>query len=314
MNLNKCPLFLQPKTYISLLKHFYLILLLLFIFNWAFAQQADTTLPAKDSILLPIRDSVSVSVVQPMVSPLDELLATNRYLNSKGTPVSLTVRTKKVNDQDPLFYLLAGLIFFFGIIRTIYARYFSTLFRVFFNSSLRQSQLTDQLQQSNLPSLFFNLIFLMAGGFYVYFLLQRLSTDEYGINWILLGSCVAIFMIIYLVKFLTLKFVGWVTGYKQEADTYIFIIFLINKIIGICLLPVIVILSFSPSSIVNIVIIISYLLIGVMLLLRFFRSYGLLQHKLKVSRFHFFLYIFSVEILPLMLIYKAVNVFIVKML
>lgn len=305
---------MQPKIYISLLKQFYLILLLLFIFYGAFAQQADTTLPVKDSILLPLKDSVSGSAVQPRVSPLDELLATNRYLNSKGTPVSLTVRTRKVNDQDPLFYLLAGLIFFFGIIRTIYARYFSTLFRVFFNSSLRQSQLTDQLQQSNLPSLFFNLIFLMAGGFYAYFLLQRLSTDEYRINWVLLGSCVAIFMIIYFIKFLTLKFVGWVTGYKQEADTYIFVIFLINKIIGICLLPVIVILSFSPFSIVNIVIILSYLLIGVMLLLRFFRSYGLLQHKLKVSRFHFFLYIFSIEILPLMLIYKAVNVFIVKML
>ena len=294
------------------MKQFYQILLLLFIFNGAFAQQADTTLPVKDSLLLP--DSISVSIAKSVVSPLDDLLAANSYLNSKGTSVSLTIRTKKLNDQDPLFYLLAGLIFFFGIIRTIYARYFSTLFRVFFNSSLRQSQLTDQLLQSNLPSLFFNLIFLMTGGFYIYFFIQRLSTDAHDINWILLWSCVAIFMIIYLVKFLNLKFVGWVTGYKQEADTYIFIIFLINKIIGICLLPVIVILSFSNSSIVNIVIILSYLLIGVMLLLRFFRSYGLLQHKLKVSRFHFFLYIFSVEILPLMLIYKAVSVFIVKIL
>jgi len=50
---------------------------------------------------------------------------------------------------------------------------------------------------------------------------------------------------------------------------------------------------------------ISLLMIGLLLLLRFFRSHGLLQKQLKVSGFHFFLYIAGTEILPLLLIYKG---------
>ena len=146
----------------------------------------------------------------------------------------------------------------------------------------------------------------------MYFLFEKLGTPVRGIDWILLGSCIAIFIIVYVVKYLTLKFVGWVTGYQTEADTYTFVLFLINKIIGICLLPIIVILSFSESDIAHVAAVLSFLIVGILLLLRFFRSYGLLQHKLNVSRFHFLLYIIAMEILPLMLIYKAVSIFIVK--
>lgn len=287
------------------LKQFYLIFLIAIIFfNGSLAQQPDT--------VLLVGDSIALNVSKPLLTPQENLLAENKYLNSKGIPVSLAVRTKKIVSQEAVFYLLATFIFFFGLIRTLYARYYSTLFRVFFNSSLRQSQLTDQLLQSKLPSLFFNLVFLFAGGLYVYFLLQRFSPAQDTINWTLLASCITAFFIIYTVKYLTLKFMGWVTGYTEEASTYIFVVFLINKIIGICLLPVIILVAFSGEVIVKWVVVISFLLIGLLLLLRFFRSYGLLQHKLNVSRFHFLLYIFSLEILPLMIMYKAMGFFIAK--
>jgi len=264
---------------------------------------ADSALQATDS--LPVK-------TEETGTSLQKLLEEHSYINTKDAATSFIIKHRNPPQKDALFYLLAGLIFFFGIIRTLYDRYFTTLFRVFFNSSLRQSQLTDQLLQSKLPSLFFNLIFLVAGGFYVYFLFERLGTPANVINWFLLASCIGIFVIVYVVKYLALKFVGWVTGYQTEADTYTFVLFLINKIIGICLLPIIVILSFSDGAIAYIAAVLSFLIVGILLLLRFFRSYGLLQHKLNVSRFHFLLYILAMEILPLMLIYKAVSIFIVR--
>lgn len=285
------------------MKQFYLLIFFIICFiNGSFCQQVDT------AAFLPI-DSTGITITK---TPLEKLLDENQYINSKGTPVTLAVKLKKTTSQDPFFYLLASLIFFFGIIRAVYAKYFSTLFRVFFNSSLRQSQLTDQLLQSKLPSLYFNLLFLIAGALYVYFLMYRISAVQEDFNFILLGSSIAAFIIIYTAKYLTLKFMGWLTGYNEEANTYIFVVFLINKILGICLLPIIIIIAFSQDVLVKWVIVFSALLIGLMLLLRFFRSYGLLQHKLNVSRFHFLLYIFSLEILPLLIMYKVMEVFIIK--
>lgn len=283
--------------------YFSLIFLLVFIFYSA-AQLPDTTYTTGDS--------VKTTTTTVTVSPLQQLLNENTYLNSEAKPLSVMQRIKTRENETAIFYLLAGLLFLFGIIKTVYARYFATLFRVFFNSSLRQSQLTDQLIQAKLPSLFFNMIFVLAAGMYAYLLIQRFVYGSNTVHWLFLSGCILGFIFIYAIKFFSVKFIGWATGYNTEADTYIFIVFLINKIIGVCLLPIIVILAFSDMYLTNAILVFSLVFIGIMLLFRFIRSFSLLQHKLKISRFHFLLYIFSLEILPLLLIYKLVELFISK--
>jgi hypothetical protein len=183
---------------------------------------------------------------------------------------------------------------------------------VFFNTSLRQSQLTDQLLQAKLPSLLFNIFFIISGGLYVYLLLLHFQLIQTNNKWILIFSSVALMGSIYFIKFCTLKFTGWVTGLKEITNTYIFVTFLINKIIGIYLVPFIIILTYSDNDIVKTVVIISLMSILIFLLLRFFRSYSLLQNQLKISRFHFMLYIIGIEILPLLLIYKGLMVYLSK--
>ena len=143
------------------------------------------------------------------------------------------------------------------------------MFRVFFNTSLRQSQLTDQLLQAKLPSLLFNLFFVLSGALYVYIILRHYQMIPDENNRVLFFSSVIIVGLIYLVKFCTLKFTGWITGLTEVTNTYVFIIFLINKIIGIFLVPFIVILSFADLAIVKIAVLISLMSIGVFLLLRF---------------------------------------------
>ena len=217
----------------------------------------------------------------------------------------MIVKPRMRKSNDMFFYILAGLVLLMGLIRFYFSKYFTNLFRVFFNTSLRQSQLADQLLQAKLPSLFFNAFFIISGGIYIYFLLLQygLISDEH--KWMLLGLCIAVLGLVYLLKFSTLKFTGWVTGYSEVTDTYIFIIFMICKIIGIILIPFTVLIAISGFLIAPAAALVSLLVIGFLLLIRFFRSYGLIQNQLKVSRFHFFLYIAGVEIIPLLLIYKG---------
>ena len=79
---------------------------------------------------------------------------------------------RKQSLQDTIFYTILIVIAILAFFRFFYVRYFNNLFRVFFNSSLRQSQLTDQLLQAKLPSLFFNIFFVASGGLFIYFLLK----------------------------------------------------------------------------------------------------------------------------------------------
>jgi len=268
----------------------------------------DTAIVKNDSLQsLPLKDTIPVVVSARPVFKLQ-----NRLLNSNSSPVSLSVHFKKDNNKDSLFYVVAGILLVLASLKYFYSRYFTNLFRVFFNTSLRQSQLTDQLLQAKFPSLVFNVFFILSGGFYTYILLLHYKWINEENKWIMMASLIALLGLIYLIKFCTLKFTGWVTGLTDVTNTYVFIIFLINKIIGIFLVPFIVILSFSDIYIVRIAVIISLMSILLLLLLRFFRSYGLLQNQLKISRFHFVLYIAGIELLPLLLIYKGLMIYLSK--
>ena len=264
-----------------------------------------------DSIGL-IKDSFHYSPLLKPVLAWDSILMGNKLLNSSGEPVALTVKPKKENGMERVFYLLTGLLLFLASLRYFYSRYFSNLFRVFFNTSLRQSQLTDQLLQAKFPSLLFNLFFLFSGGLFIYFLLMHYGWIREKFSWTMIGGCIVFPGVVYFFKYCLLKFTGWVTGYREETNTYIFIFFLINKILGIFLVPFIILLAFADISLVNPSIVAALVIIGFFLLLRFIRSYSLLQNRVKVSRFHFFLYILGVEILPLLLISKGLVILLNK--
>lgn len=233
-------------------------------------------------------------------------------LNTDVESVSFAVRYKNGRNNDYMFYLMAAMVLLLAFFRFFYSRYFSNLFRVFFNTSLRQSQLTDQLLQAKLPSLLFNIFFIISGGIYVYLLLLHYNLLGPSNAWVLIISSVILLGAIYLIKYCALKFTGWITGLNEATNTYIFIVFLINKIIGIFLVPFIIVLSFSDLAIAHIALLASLMSIVIFLILRFFRSYGLLQNQLKISRFHFLLYITGIELLPLLLLYKGLMLYLSK--
>ena len=267
-------------------------------------------------MVLSLMATDSVKAIVPVTIPAayswKKILDDNIYLNTKSKPFSFIQSPRKTDSKDMLFYSLTLVVFLFALLKFRYARYFINLFRVFFNTSLRQGQLTDQLLQSKLPSLFFNLFFILIGSWYLYLLLNFFGEINHYTSWQVLLICAMSLLIIYLVKFFILKFTGWITGYKQEADTYIFIVFLINKIVAICLMPLLIIMAFSEKELAHAALTLSFVIICVMLLMRFFRSYSLLQNRLKVSRFHFFVYIIGIEIVPLLVIYKVALLFMSK--
>jgi hypothetical protein len=279
------------------------------------AQTADTTNSRKDSIpaIKDSADSLKPSdTIKVATATKPAFQLKNKLLNIDGEPVSLAVSLKKGRSNDAFFYLVAIMVLLLAFLKYFYGRYFANLFRVFFNTSLRQNQITDQLLQAKLPSFLFNIFFVISGGIYAYLLLAHYGLFKADDRWIAVFSSIALMGMLYFIKYCTLKFTGWITGLNEVVDIYVFVIFLINKIIGIFLVPFIVILAFSDNQIVEIATLVSIICIGLFLLLRFFRSYGLMQNQLKISKFHFLLYIISLEILPLLLIYKGLMIYLTK--
>jgi hypothetical protein len=260
-----------------------------------------------------LKDSIMVQQeINHYKAVWDQLFSQNIFLNSQVTPVIQAVKKRKIPSSDTMFYLLAAVVFLMAFIKFFFNSYFTNLFKIFFNTSFRQTQLVDQLVQAKLPSLFFNAFFAISGGLYIYLLLQQYKFIAQGQQWVILLYCILTISIIYIIKYSTLKFTGWVTGYTNITNPYIFIIFLISKITGIILIPFTVLMAFSDAAIAKGSGLAALLIIGFLIALRFIRSYNLVQKQLKVSWFHFILYISGVEILPLLLIYRGLMILLNK--
>jgi len=235
----------------------------------------------------------------------DELLSNNRFINVKDPPLYLMEDAREAKGKEFLFYTLCLIILILGLFRTFYNHYFNNLFRVFFNTSLRQTQLTDQLMQAKLPSFILNIFFVLTAGLYIWLLFMHFHPPRLISRKLLLPFCILGVGALYFLKFCILKFMGWISDIRPVTDNYIFVIFLVNKITGILLVPFIIVLAFSMPQWISAVATVSLLVLGLFFLSRYVKSYGVIERKIPLNPLHFMIYIVGAEILPLAVIYKV---------
>jgi hypothetical protein len=228
----------------------------------------------------------------PAISFWQKVLGENPYFNFTGKTVVEIFEIHRARSRDSLFYLLVIILFYFALVRIFYEKYFNNLMTLFFRVSLRQQQIREQVLQTPLPSLMLNILFVVSAGLYATFLLLYSRIGEGMRFWTLYLYCMLILAGIYFIKFLVLKFIGWVFSISRATDIYIFIVFLVNKMMGIFLLPFLILITFSGD--------------------RALASYRPVRNEIKLTAFYFFLYLCAFEIAPLLLIYKVLLTYLEK--
>ena len=88
---------------------------------------------------------------------------------------------------------------------------------------------------------------------------------------------------------------GWIFNISEATDTYIFIVFLVNKLLGILLIPALILMAFSGEPFVGMVVILSLVLIVVFFLYRYIASYEPVRREIRVSQIHFIIYLLAFE-------------------
>ncbi len=226
------------------------------------------------------------------------------YLPFTGQQEFMIQQEHKAKNKDELFYILISCFTLLGFIKLIYPKYFSNMFGLFFQTTLRSKQTRDQLLQNTFASLLMNILFITCGGIYIALIVKLKGWISVDFWWLILYSS-SILAIIYTIKFGCLHFAGWMFNTKEAANSYIFIVFLSNKILTIVLMPVLLILAFTGGQIAEVALIISGFIILVALLYRYLVTLSSIRLDLNLNPLHFFLYLCTIEILPLLIIYKA---------
>ena len=315
-----------------LMTRIYLLIILLCC-NTAFCLQAqdstgqslakDTLLPVsaiRDTAILPVI-SDSLKIIKPADLSrfpagdtglvygklVGKYVAEHPYFKAMNKSIRLPALVRIPPDTDWIFYFFCVCLMYLALIRMAFPKYFQDLFRVFLNSSLRQKQIREQLIQEPLPSLMLNVFFFFSGGLFLYFLAGNYSYTKVYAPWLALGFCILLLAGVYLVKFLTLRFMGWIFGKQSDAEIYTFIVFMVNKMAGLALLPIAIILAFSGARNNQPVITLGILILAILLVYRMIRAYSAINKSLKINQLHFLLFVIAFEAVPIMLLYKVLN-------
>lgn len=271
---------------------------------------ADTA--RKDTLSI-AKDTVVVKASQDQLDRLrrfQESLRGHPWFNFYGKALVMPELEMKREDKDTLFYFLAGLLLYYALVKVFFRKYVDNIMTLFFRVTMRQQQIRDQMLQTPLASLFLNILYLLSGGMYILFLIRHYGVKVTDNNWLMLAYGAGLLLAVYFGKFILLKLAGWIFNISAATDTYIFIVFLVNKIIGILLLPVLVMMAFPYPPLFPVVLTLSYIMLGLFFGYRFIISYKPIRNEIKVTRFQFFLYLCAFEIAPLLLIYKVLLVFV----
>lgn len=241
-----------------------------------------------------------------------QALSKNRFINpDQPSHYFIQQLRDPKNQKESFFYIMCGILLVLGLFKAFYNHYFSTLFTVYFNTSLRQTQLSEQLLQARLPSFILNIFFVLIGGLFVWLLFSNTRYEANNTGAYIYQIFIPLLGIIYLVKYSFLKFLGWISGLKEVTDQYIFIIFLVNKLLAIVLIPFVILMAFGKKEWMSIYITLALLCIGLLFISRYIKSYGLLRQKFPMSFFHLLVFFLGVELIPLFVIFKIVNEYII---
>ena len=228
----------------------------------------------------------------------DQNLLTNR-----GTQIIYKIEQRyAVADKDALFYLIVGIILIYGFVHNMYPQYFQKLFS---QSSMRMIQNREQLLNSSFASLLLNLCFILSFSLMVTLLIHSRHLLPISF-WLVYFYICLFFTCLYVGKYISLELAGLIFSTKELVKTYIFVVFLINKVLGVFLIPFILILAFAKPIYFPWAIAGAAGLSVLLFLYRYLFSLTSVRNKLHISSFHFFLYLCAFEILPILILYKLV--------
>ena len=257
-----------------------------------------------------IRDSIAKTAARIPTNPLtwqQDTAFTNLlyipYTKKKIQPLLHSGDMRIPVEKDYLFYALIGIVLLLALIKQLFPKYFSNLFKLLFEASFRQKQRREQLMQETLPSLMMNILFILVGGLFAALLANYYDWLKTSF-WLITLYSITVLSLVYMFKYIVIQFTGWVFNAKESASTYSFIVFLINKMIGVALVPLLLLLAFSNGKVWDIAITIALGVIVLLFLFRYIISLRIIRGALNINPIHFFIYLCAVELMPMLIIYK----------
>lgn len=247
----------------------------------------------------------------PVIENIDSIPVSAKIIDFKPEQIvneEIERTFTPISGENWRFYLLITLAVLIAYIKFAYPKELSALFL-----SLGSINLANQLyreQENSLPFSYFllTLNFLISAGIFFYLLII-----SFGYNFSLLAIKAAIIVTVvfaglYLIRYISFKLLASVFSFGHNLNLYLFHLGAISKMTGIALYPILFLALLAKGIMQDYAIWTGIGVISISMIFIYLRGLAIARHYIILHRFHFFLYICTLEIAPILIVIKVIKV------
>jgi uncharacterized protein DUF4271 len=257
-------------------------------------EKLDSTLTKMDSAYYGIRNEVDIPTrgfqIKEAIQETTEILFEPNYKVSHVSIWEIGILLFTV--------LLLGLAKAFSVNR------FKQVVKSIFSYRISTEIVREEKVFYHRVNILLTIIHILISGLFIYqlgFLIK--TTFQEAITFIFFLKIIGFLIALYVLKYSFARMLAIVFNEQTLASEYIFNISLYNNLQGVLFIPILLILYFTTFNFSSILMYIALPVLGLVLLLRFFRLLVIGNEK-SISYFYIFLYICTLEILPLVVMFK----------
>ena len=218
----------------------------------------------------------------------------------------------KVGDIDNgwMFWGLLLCFVTYCITKIIFPKRMESVFSHALRYNFAEKEFHKSNENSQIVTFVVNFLFAFCMGLFAFFALKiNYNWDFSTVKEIILTmSFTLFFLLLYFFKKQFYRIVAIIFDREPYAQECSFNIYLINRVLGICLFPINIALAFIKPTVISseTLLIIGYIIIGFFYIFKIFREFQI-SRKNRVSLFYIFLYFCTLEILPILLLIKVLT-------
>lgn len=185
--------------------------------------------------------------------------------------------------------------------------YLNRAFQAFVSDNPFNQYFREQEGRGAAPYYVLYTLFFINLGFFLVLMLSNyqvsLPVGNYYLQWLLLSAGIGF---LFLLKHLLLIIIRWVFPVEVEMRRYIFLIIIFSIVLGTALVPANLLLAYGPEGSEKIVLIGTFGMIALVYFFRSIRALFIANKQILFHRFHFLLYICTVEIAPALIAVRLI--------
>lgn len=228
---------------------------------------------------------------------LDQLKVIARHIDLPSRPFEQTN-----NDLFTSFFLASVVLF--TSVRHSFSKYLYALFQSIYNYSAAVRLFREQNISLKTGSTLMEFFYLLVLALFAFQVLKNYGMTLGSNDFILFLVSLAAVVLFYGLKIVSYSLLGFISEAKSETNEYLFNMKNYNKVLGIILLPVTALTAWAPGGHSRYFLLSGLIFISIFYLMTLQRGILILLKK-QCPIFYLFLYLCTLEFLPLLLVIKA---------